>query len=82
MYASYGDMDCATCHDGTSQAAPPSISMEMADMEPGIACASCHAAGKEEADEPIFVTEMATAGNLQYTRCSNCHTVTGGGDDD
>lgn len=74
MYNGFGST-CGDCHDGTYQPAAPSISVEGANMEPGIACATCHGAGKEEADEPLFISLMNDPAKTVYSRCSDCHTI-------
>ena len=87
MYSTFGAMSCAACHNGTSQPKAPALAIEDADMERGVSCATCHAPGTEEADEPIFVSEMndpMKTGKLTYSRCSDCHTIVpdGGSDGD
>ena len=84
MYNLYGAMQCSACHNGTVQPKAPSISIEGANMEPGIACATCHAAGKRESEESLFISLMndpQKTGKIVYNRCDSCHVVTGSSDD-
>jgi cytochrome c2 len=53
-------------------------------MKPGIACATCHAAGKSESEESLFISLMndpQKTGQIIYNRCDSCHVVTGSSDD-
>jgi len=80
MYTTYR-ATCAACHDGVGQPAAPAISVEGANMKPGIACASCHAAGKSESETPLFISLMNDPTRTVYSRCNDCHVVTGSSDD-
>jgi hypothetical protein len=81
MYNTYR-ATCAVCHDGVSQPQAPAISMEGANMKTGIACATCHAAGREESEKPLFISFMNDPTKIVYSRCSDCHQVTRSSDDD
>ena len=78
MYSSYGTMSCAACHNGTAQPKAPAISIENANMTPGIACASCHGPGKRE--ETLFISLMNDPAKTVYERCSSCHVIADGGE--
>ena len=78
MYSSYGTMSCAACHNGTAQPKAPAISIENANMKPGIACASCHGPGKRE--ETLFISLMNDPAKTVYERCSSCHVIADGGE--
>ena len=82
MYGSYGRMSCAACHDGTAQPQAPALSIEDADMEQGISCATCHGPGKRESDEPLFISQMNDPAKIVYSRCSSCHQIASNSDGD
>ena len=75
MYNGFGAR-CSACHNGVSQPKAPSISIEDANMEPGVACATCHGPGKSESEESLFITLMNNPAKTVYTRCSDCHQFT------
>ena len=65
--------NCANCHDGSFVPAPPRITGEDINMQPGISCAACHNARGEE--DPLFISLMNNPTKVVYKRCSDCHVV-------
>jgi len=81
MYNTYSGT-CTACHNGGYRPTAPVISIEGANMEQGIACATCHAAGKRESETPLFISLMNDPTKIVYSRCSDCHQFTSGSHDD
>jgi hypothetical protein len=76
---------CSTCHNGTSQAKPPTINIDKADMRSG-ACSSCHSSGDSDRGRggrapALFISAMKNS-TVTYERCSDCHTIGNDGGSD